>query len=199
MTRARLAFACALAAFPIEALAADPSPQKDPITTHVLDTSLGKPAAGVAVALQRRSGKLWEEVGESRTNADGRDEDRAGERDRRALPRAAPPRPIRLWHVSRQLAARSASPPPRLHSRSPRPRAPTRSRCSRRLASRDRSTRSCTSSRRAVPIACASPTARAPLSRAKPRRARRRRSSSRRTPAGSITSRRAGASSAVRA
>ena len=72
MTRARLAFACALAAFPIEALAADPSPQKDPITTHVLDTSLGKPAAGVAVALQRRSGKLWEEVGESRTNADGR-------------------------------------------------------------------------------------------------------------------------------
>lgn len=46
------------------------------ITTHVLDTSLGKPAANVAVALERvdayGEGSV---VGESRTDADGRARD----------------------------------------------------------------------------------------------------------------------------
>jgi hydroxyisourate hydrolase len=42
------------------------------ITTHVLDTSLGRPAGGVAVALARREGGAWIEVGRGRTDADGR-------------------------------------------------------------------------------------------------------------------------------
>ena len=46
---------------------------KSPITTHVLDTSRGKPAAGVSVVLevQEKSG-AWKEIGRGRTDADGR-------------------------------------------------------------------------------------------------------------------------------
>ena len=43
-----------------------------PITTHVLDTSRGKPAAGVAVVLERQSGSTWHELGRGTTDADGR-------------------------------------------------------------------------------------------------------------------------------
>ena len=43
-----------------------------PITTHVLDTSLGKPAAGVAVVLERQSGSTWHELGRGTTDVDGR-------------------------------------------------------------------------------------------------------------------------------
>ena len=44
------------------------------ITTHVLDTARGLPAAGVRVRLERLSGAPggWEEVGAARTDADGR-------------------------------------------------------------------------------------------------------------------------------
>lgn len=43
------------------------------ITTHVLDTSRGLPAAGVPVRLERRGeGDRWEPVGADRTDADGR-------------------------------------------------------------------------------------------------------------------------------
>ena len=42
------------------------------ITTHVLDTSLGRPAAGVAIALERLRGGNWEPVGSGKTDADGR-------------------------------------------------------------------------------------------------------------------------------
>jgi 5-hydroxyisourate hydrolase len=41
-----------------------------PITTHVLDTARGLPAAGVAVTLER--GPDWTEVGSGRTGEDGR-------------------------------------------------------------------------------------------------------------------------------
>jgi 5-hydroxyisourate hydrolase len=41
-----------------------------PITTHVLDTAQGRPAAGVAVTLER--GPDWTEVGGGRTGDDGR-------------------------------------------------------------------------------------------------------------------------------
>jgi 5-hydroxyisourate hydrolase len=41
-----------------------------PITTHVLDTAQGRPAAGVAVTLER--GPDWTEVGSGRTGDDGR-------------------------------------------------------------------------------------------------------------------------------
>jgi len=42
------------------------------ITTHVLDTSLGKPAEGLAIALQRKENGVWENLASGRTDADGR-------------------------------------------------------------------------------------------------------------------------------
>jgi 5-hydroxyisourate hydrolase len=42
------------------------------ITTHVLDTARGVPAAGVPVALARISGAGAEEIGRASTDADGR-------------------------------------------------------------------------------------------------------------------------------
>ena len=43
-----------------------------PITTHILDTSLGKPAAGVEVVLETGKGDTWNRIGQGVTNADGR-------------------------------------------------------------------------------------------------------------------------------
>jgi 5-hydroxyisourate hydrolase len=44
-----------------------------PITTHVLDTSRGLPAAGVRVTLDRQTGtQSWTELASGVTNADGR-------------------------------------------------------------------------------------------------------------------------------
>ena len=42
------------------------------ITTHVLDTSRGKPAATVGIKLEMRRDEKWEEVGRGETDADGR-------------------------------------------------------------------------------------------------------------------------------
>lgn len=42
------------------------------ITTHVLDTAQGKPASGVPVKLEIRSGADWSLVGQGATDADGR-------------------------------------------------------------------------------------------------------------------------------
>jgi 5-hydroxyisourate hydrolase len=42
------------------------------LTTHVLDTSIGRPAAGVALTLERREAGRWIELGRGRTDADGR-------------------------------------------------------------------------------------------------------------------------------
>jgi 5-hydroxyisourate hydrolase len=42
------------------------------ISTHVLDTSIGRPAADVQVTLLRQVGSSWLEMGRSSTNADGR-------------------------------------------------------------------------------------------------------------------------------
>ncbi|GAB2189278.1 hydroxyisourate hydrolase [Sessilibacter sp. MAH2] len=43
-----------------------------PITTHILDTHKGRPAADVAVSLYRQNGDQWSLLGEATTNADGR-------------------------------------------------------------------------------------------------------------------------------
>jgi 5-hydroxyisourate hydrolase len=43
-----------------------------PISTHVLDTMRGEPAAGVPVRLERQRGGGWAVVAEGRTDADGR-------------------------------------------------------------------------------------------------------------------------------
>ena len=47
------------------------------ITTHVLDTALGRPAAGVAVRLEQLENSTWSEVGAGATDADGRCRDLA--------------------------------------------------------------------------------------------------------------------------
>jgi 5-hydroxyisourate hydrolase len=42
------------------------------ITTHVLDTSRGRPAADVRVELHRKAAEKWKLVGEARTDSNGR-------------------------------------------------------------------------------------------------------------------------------
>lgn len=43
-----------------------------PITTHVLDVARGRPAAGVAVVLERHGDDSWQELARGTTDADGR-------------------------------------------------------------------------------------------------------------------------------
>ncbi|KUN88804.1 hydroxyisourate hydrolase [Streptomyces griseoruber] len=47
------------------------------VSTHILDTSVGRPARGVAVALSARGGRdaEWQTLGGSATDADGRCKD----------------------------------------------------------------------------------------------------------------------------
>ena len=42
------------------------------VSTHVLDTARGRPAAGIAVRLLRQQGTNWIELSSGETNADGR-------------------------------------------------------------------------------------------------------------------------------
>ena len=42
------------------------------LSTHILDTALGKPAAGVALVLSRETADGWSEVGSGSTDGDGR-------------------------------------------------------------------------------------------------------------------------------
>lgn len=42
------------------------------ITTHVLDTVLGKPAAGIAVRLEKQEGGGWIKISTGATDSDGR-------------------------------------------------------------------------------------------------------------------------------
>src|SRR4051812_41218706 len=42
------------------------------ITTHILDVSIGKPASGVPVVLERQTGNDWEITGKGETDDDGR-------------------------------------------------------------------------------------------------------------------------------
>src|SRR5262245_41896649 len=53
------------------------SPSMSAITTHVLDTARGRPAAGVPILLERGNdaadgGTTWEEIGRGQTDGDGR-------------------------------------------------------------------------------------------------------------------------------
>ncbi len=45
------------------------------ISTHILDTSLGRPAAAVAVTLARLEGEVWTDVAQAETDRDGRCKD----------------------------------------------------------------------------------------------------------------------------
>jgi 5-hydroxyisourate hydrolase len=42
------------------------------ISTHILDTSRGRPAQGVAVVLEQQLGSTWQELARGATDADGR-------------------------------------------------------------------------------------------------------------------------------
>lgn len=42
------------------------------ITTHVLDTARGRPAANVAIHLALRAGEVWKELATARTDEQGR-------------------------------------------------------------------------------------------------------------------------------
>ncbi len=42
------------------------------ITTHVLDTALGRPAAGVPISLELAAGDMWLPIGVGHTDGDGR-------------------------------------------------------------------------------------------------------------------------------
>ena len=42
------------------------------VSTHILDTRLGRPAAGVAVRLELSAGGTWRELARGVTDADGR-------------------------------------------------------------------------------------------------------------------------------
>jgi 5-hydroxyisourate hydrolase len=49
------------------------------ISTHVLDATTGRPAAGLALTLSQRSGDAWRDLGQRVTDADGGVSDLAGE------------------------------------------------------------------------------------------------------------------------
>lgn len=51
------------------------------ITSHILDTSLGKPAHGVPITLLQQQGENWVELGSAATNSDGRVADFTGSID----------------------------------------------------------------------------------------------------------------------
>ena len=42
------------------------------ITTHILDTTKGKPAFGVTITLLQQAGDNWQEIARGVTNSDGR-------------------------------------------------------------------------------------------------------------------------------
>lgn len=54
------------------------------ISTHVLDTVLGRPAGGVQVRLERRDGNDWILLASSQTDADGRCRDLLSHADKGA-------------------------------------------------------------------------------------------------------------------
>ena len=51
------------------------------ITSHILDTSLGKPAEGVLITLMQQQGDDWLMLGSGATNGDGRVADFTGSVD----------------------------------------------------------------------------------------------------------------------
>jgi len=64
------------------------------ITTHVLDTARGRPAAGMEVRLERRVSGSWQPAGSGRTDADGR-----------AKELLTGPRETGTWRISFEVGA----------------------------------------------------------------------------------------------
>src|SRR5579871_1857537 len=65
-----LALFCSLLTFQNGSGEAEPT--RSPITVHVLDSSRGKPAVGMAVVLERSEGDKWQEIAKGKTDANGR-------------------------------------------------------------------------------------------------------------------------------
>ena len=42
------------------------------LSTHILDTAIGRPAANVSLILSKLSGEVWEKIGRGATDTDGR-------------------------------------------------------------------------------------------------------------------------------
>lgn len=42
------------------------------LSTHILDTALGRPAANVSLTLSQLDGETWRDIGSGHTDADGR-------------------------------------------------------------------------------------------------------------------------------
>jgi 5-hydroxyisourate hydrolase len=51
------------------------------LTTHVLDTALGRPAEGITIVLSSLEGESFKEIGRGTTNSDGRVKEIMGERE----------------------------------------------------------------------------------------------------------------------
>ena len=49
-----------------------PAASTSPLSTHVLNTTTGKPASGVSLVLQKQSGHGWDELRNVKTDAKGR-------------------------------------------------------------------------------------------------------------------------------
>ncbi|MEU1129785.1 hydroxyisourate hydrolase [Streptomyces sp. NPDC005900] len=58
-------------------MSTQPAENTASVSTHILDTSVGRPAEGVAISLSARRGpgERWEALGASATDADGRCKD----------------------------------------------------------------------------------------------------------------------------
>jgi len=42
------------------------------LSTHILDTAIGRPATGVSLVLSKLTGDTWDKIGHGHTDADGR-------------------------------------------------------------------------------------------------------------------------------
>ena len=89
------------------------------VTTHILDTALGKPASGVAISLEQNSPEGWFPISQGETDSDGRLKDLTPEPLTPALASArasAPPVPLA---PASELAPAAAGPPPDCSSEAP--------------------------------------------------------------------------------
>jgi 5-hydroxyisourate hydrolase len=72
------------------------------ISTHILDTTIGKPASGVRVTLEAQSASGWYQLGEGTTDADGRVKALLGDSPARGTYRLT-------FHVAPYFAAQSVA------------------------------------------------------------------------------------------
>lgn len=68
--------AFALSLFPVSFAGSEEAPgASPPLSTHVLNTTTGKPASGVNIILQKQTGGGWDELKKAKTDGKGRASD----------------------------------------------------------------------------------------------------------------------------